>query len=50
MFNTPFTYKRAPIYADVPDDQWCNWRWQLSNRINTLEEFERVSAADRKRA
>jgi len=42
MFNTPFTYKRAPIYADVPDEQWCNWRWQLSNRINTLEEFERV--------
>jgi lysine 2,3-aminomutase len=42
MFNTPFTYKRAPAYADVPDEQWCNWRWQLSNRINTLEEFERV--------
>jgi lysine 2,3-aminomutase len=42
MFNTPFTYKRAPVYADVPDEQWCNWRWQLSNRINTLEEFERV--------
>ncbi len=42
MFNTPFTYKRAPAYADVPEEQWCNWRWQLSNRINTLEEFERV--------
>jgi lysine 2,3-aminomutase len=42
MFNTPFTYKRAPAYADVPDEQWCNWRWQLSNRINTPEEFERV--------
>jgi lysine 2,3-aminomutase len=42
MANTPFISKRAPIYADVPDDKWNNWRWQLSNRINTVEEFEKV--------
>jgi lysine 2,3-aminomutase len=42
MSNTPFISKRAPVYADVPDEQWNNWRWQLSNRINTVEEFERV--------
>ena len=42
MPNTPFTSKRAPVYADVPDEQWNNWRWQLSNRINTVEEFEKV--------
>jgi lysine 2,3-aminomutase len=42
MANTPFRSKRAPIYADVPDDKWQNWRWQLSNRINTPEEFEKV--------
>src|SRR5512144_3165236 len=42
MANRPFTSKRAPIYADVPDDKWTNWRWQLSNRINTVEEFEKV--------
>jgi lysine 2,3-aminomutase len=42
MSNRPFTSKRAPIYADVPDEQWNNWRWQLSNRINSVEEFERV--------
>src|SRR5512147_2852171 len=42
MPNTPFTSKRAPAYADVPDEQWNNWRWQLSNRINTVEEFEKV--------
>ncbi len=30
------------LYADVPDEQWNNWRWQLSNRINSVEEFERV--------
>ncbi|UCH60062.1 MAG: lysine 2,3-aminomutase [Anaerolineales bacterium] len=42
MLNRPFTSKRAPIYADVPDEKWNSWRWQLSNRINTVEEFEKV--------
>ena len=42
MANTPFLSKRAPIYADVSDDKWNNWRWQLSNRVNTAEEFEKV--------
>ncbi len=43
MANLPFPgNKRAPIYADVPDEKWFNWRWQLSNRINTPEEFEKV--------
>ena len=42
MAYRPFTSKRAPIYADVPDEKWNNWRWQLSNRINTVEEFEKV--------
>lgn len=42
MANTPFVSKRAPIYADIPDEKWHNWRWQLSNRINTVEEFEKV--------
>jgi lysine 2,3-aminomutase len=42
MVNNPFPSKRAPIYADIPDEKWNNWRWQLSNRINTPQEFERV--------
>ena len=42
MAKYDFTSKRAPYYADVPDEKWNNWRWQLSNRINTPEEFEKV--------
>jgi lysine 2,3-aminomutase len=42
MANTPFPSRRAAFYAQVPDDQWNSWRWQLSNRINTAEEFEQV--------
>jgi lysine 2,3-aminomutase len=42
MAHTQFLSKRAPVYADVPDEKWNSWRWQLSNRINTVEEFENV--------
>lgn len=42
MSKREFTSRRAPFYADVPDEKWNNWRWQLSNRINTPDEFEKV--------
>jgi lysine 2,3-aminomutase len=38
----PFPSKRASLFEDVPDDQWGNWRWQLSHRLNTVEEIERI--------
>jgi lysine 2,3-aminomutase len=34
--------RRAPIWEDVPDERWNDWRWQLSNRVNTAEEIGRV--------
>jgi len=42
MTKRQFTSKRAPVYLDVPDEKWNNWRWQLSHRINSVEEFEKV--------
>jgi lysine 2,3-aminomutase len=38
----PARSRRAPIWADVPDEKWDDWRWQLSNRINSLEEVAAV--------
>jgi lysine 2,3-aminomutase len=38
----PFSSLRAPIYADVPDEKWNDWRWQLSHRLNNVEEIEKV--------
>jgi lysine 2,3-aminomutase len=29
-------------WEDVPRAQWNDWRWQLSHRLNTLEEFQKV--------
>ena len=28
--------------ADVPDEKWNDWRWHLSNRVNDLEEIEKI--------
>ena len=38
-------YLRTPrreIWADVPDDKWDDWRWQLCHRLNTLDELSQV--------
>src|SRR5512142_1141202 len=42
MANTPFPSRRAPIYQDVPAEKWNDWRWQLSHRLNTVEDFEKI--------
>jgi lysine 2,3-aminomutase len=34
--------RRAPVWADVPDEKWNDWRWQLSHRLNSVEELEQV--------
>ncbi|NLH06769.1 MAG: lysine 2,3-aminomutase [Chloroflexi bacterium] len=33
---------RPAIWADVPQEKWDDWRWQLSNRLNTIEELSQV--------
>jgi lysine 2,3-aminomutase len=38
----PAVSRRAPIWADVPDEKWNDWRLQLSGRVNTVEEIGRV--------
>jgi lysine 2,3-aminomutase len=42
MSPAPFDSKRAPAFADIPDDKWNDWHWQLSNRLNSIEDFEKV--------
>ncbi len=38
----PARSRRAAPWADVPDEQWDDWRWQLSHRVNDLAEIERI--------
>ncbi|HEX9013271.1 MAG TPA: lysine 2,3-aminomutase, partial [Anaerolineaceae bacterium] len=42
MTNDPFPSRRAPAYADVPAEKWNDWRWQLSHRLNSVEDFEKI--------
>ena len=42
MAKRSFPSRRAPLYADVPDDQWNSWRWQLSHRLNTPDEIGKI--------
>ncbi len=42
MTPTPFVSKRAPYFQDIPDAQWNDWRWQLSRRLNSVEDFEKI--------
>ena len=38
----PFPSKRAPAFADIPDEKWNDWRWQLSHRLNSVDDFEQI--------
>jgi len=42
MAFTPFVSKRAAVYQDVSDEDWNNWRWQMSHRLNSVEDFENI--------
>jgi len=33
---------RPDVWADVPDEKWDDWRWQLSHRLNTLDELAQI--------
>lgn len=35
-------YKRVALRKDVDEEKWNDWRWQISNRITTVEELEQV--------
>ena len=33
---------RARLWADVPEEAWNDWRWQLSHRLNSLDELRQL--------
>jgi len=45
MAVTPITeevFTRAPYWQDVPDKKWMDWRWQMSNRLNSADDLSKV--------
>src|SRR5580692_10936473 len=40
--DNPSTWHRGQgLWKDVPAAQWNDWRWQLQNRILTIEQIEK---------
>jgi len=37
-----FVSRRAPLWRDVSDADWNDWRWQLRHRLNTPEQLKSV--------
>lgn len=35
-------YKKIPLYKDVLESDWKNWRWQLKNEIKTIDALEKI--------
>ena len=35
-------WKDIPLYKDVTDDQWNDWKWQIKNRLTTVDEIGQV--------
>lgn len=35
-------FRDISLWKDVTEDEWKDWRWQLSNRITTVEQLEQV--------
>jgi len=35
-------YKDIPLWKDVKEEDWDDWKWQLANRITTVKELRQV--------
>ncbi len=35
-------YRRIPLWKDVPTEEWETYRWQMANRIQTVEQLRQV--------
>lgn len=34
--------KRKPLWQDISEAQWNNWRWQYKNRITTVGQLDQA--------
>ena len=35
-------FRQIPLWRDVTDLEWHDWRWQIANRVSALDELEQV--------
>jgi lysine 2,3-aminomutase len=39
---TETIHTRAAYWHEIPDEKWMDWRWQMSNRLNSVDELSKV--------
>jgi lysine 2,3-aminomutase len=42
MLKQPRNWKDIPLYANATQEQWNDWKWQVSHRVKNLEELKQV--------
>ena len=42
MLTSPRPHSEIDLFRDVADEQWADWKWQLKNRITSVEQLARV--------
>lgn len=35
-------YNEVPLWKDVTPEQWNDWKWQVANRVNTVEQLKQI--------
>jgi lysine 2,3-aminomutase len=33
---------RHPRWAELPDEKWCDWKWQMANRLHRLSDLNEI--------
>jgi lysine 2,3-aminomutase len=39
-------YRNMELWKDVSPEEWNDWRWQIRNRVTTLEQLEKIIPLD----
>ncbi|HLO02607.1 MAG TPA: lysine 2,3-aminomutase [Symbiobacteriaceae bacterium] len=42
MLKEPRNWRDIPLYKDATEEQWNDWRWQVSHRVKNLAELKQV--------
>lgn len=36
------SFREIPLWKNVSEEEWRDWRWQLANRVVTLKQLEQI--------
>ncbi|HWQ71556.1 MAG TPA: lysine 2,3-aminomutase [Desulfitobacteriaceae bacterium] len=46
--NKKRNHRNIPLWKNITQEQWQDWKWQISNRITTIDQLEQVVNLTRK--